>query len=253
MRGSRRLILSAVVLRANLLVCFGLLFLTAQLSAEELPKDALEKMASEKFEVREEGHKKLEKWVDENPDTSPEFLHAAWVASVGPEVQTRCYELMKKSVLFRKFGPGPGFIGITMQSRVMPALNPDELAVEAVLITQVMPNTPGKRAGLLAGDVIVAIDKIDFKDLANDQQKRVGAVLKLSDYIKSKHPEDIVTLHIIRADKKIKKDVQLMLRPDFIDREERWRNTETRAEKQERYFNTWLEKMGGEKAKANIE
>jgi len=212
------------------------------LSAQVAPKEALVKMASDKFAERELGYENLKKWSMANMKTSPEVLFSTWKKMVDPEVKTRCYSLMKEVLILRQFGRGRGFVGVRMDSVALPG-KPGEAAVLGVRITQVIVDTPGAKAGLMAGDVVLAVDKLDFNQLP-EGRLRLGTVEVLSSYIQSKHPGDTITLQIMRAGKKIEKKVTLMLRPPEVDRDPFGRVPENDIhEKKEKYFEDWLFNM----------
>jgi len=112
MRSHWRLIQLSAVLQKRLLICCGILLMTVHVSAEQLSKAIFEKMASEEFKVREEGQRELREWAKKNTKTAPEILHDAWKQKVDPELKSRCFDVMRETVLLRRFGPGPGFVGI---------------------------------------------------------------------------------------------------------------------------------------------
>ena len=77
----------------------------------ELPPAQLEKLSSDDFEERETAYKAIHEWADQNLTAAPELLYKAWRANEDPEVQSRCYHLMRQMVTQRKFGKGKGFLG----------------------------------------------------------------------------------------------------------------------------------------------
>lgn len=220
--------------------------LAAGSAAGELPADAIKKMASDEFAVRRLGYEQAKEWAQKNLKNAPEMLYKEWKRSPDPEVKTRCYTLMKETLLQRKYGRGRGFVGVRMEEVAIPGKK-GAAALVGVRVMQVLPDTPGKKAGLVAGDVVTGVDAVDFS-------KRPGrrlpdhATNEFSRYIQSKHPGDTITLHIVRAGKKIQKKVTLMKRPAEADRfgDPLGRRAEARREARERYFNDWLKKMGGE-------
>ena len=62
----------------------------------ELPPAQLEKLSSDDFEERETAYKAIHEWADQNLTAAPELLYKAWRANEDPEVQSRCYNLMRK-------------------------------------------------------------------------------------------------------------------------------------------------------------
>lgn len=221
------------------LVCAGMFFMVACASAQTVPKGAVEKMGSDQFKTREQGYEELKKWTNKNLKKAPELLHKTWSKEVDPEVKTRCFSVMKEAVIIRQFGRGPGFIGIRMEQVFLQA-QPDEEGIVGVRITLVNEGSPGEKAGLLPGDVITQLDKIDFNEI--NPQLRDGAVGALIDYIKAKQSGDIVTLHILRAGKKHTLKVTLTKRPPELDREMFGDDPEVKRLRREKFFSEWLEK-----------
>ncbi|BDS05843.1 hypothetical protein NT6N_08830 [Oceaniferula spumae] len=217
---------------------------SSTLVSAEVPKAALEKMASDEFTTRELGFSELKKWSMENLNASPEQLYKTWKNIADPEVKTRCFSLMKGAVIQRKFGRGKGFVGVRMEDVTIPG-KPGDAGIIGVRITQVVPNTPAQKAGLTAGDVVIGVDEVDFNKMPK-AQVQAGAVEVFSAYIQSKHPEDVITLHIMRGGKKIEKKVRLMLRPADADIDPfGGRMHENQADDTELFFDGWLKKMEG--------
>ena len=98
----------------------------------ELPPAQLEKLSSDDFEERETAYKAIHEWADQNLTAAPELLYKAWRANEDPEVQSRCYHLMKEMVTQREIRKGKGFLGIRMTGVML-------------------PNKPGGPAGLRGG------------------------------------------------------------------------------------------------------
>ena len=226
-------------------VC-GLVFFGAQMAeggaSEKVPSAAVEKLSSDQFEVRADAYKELKKWTKANLKTSPELLHKVWLDSKDPEVKTRCYALMKDAVIQRKFGRGKGFVGIMMDPMVMGA-KPQGKAQQGINIVQVLPKTPAQKAKLKPGDVIVGIDDLDFNQLPENQQKLDVRSL-FQDYVKSKQPDDVITLHLLRGGKKMDQDVTLMKRPASADQGFFRRGDTSQRSESEAFFEQWLKKKG---------
>jgi hypothetical protein len=204
-------------------------------SEDKSPSCMLDQLASDQFEVRDAAYRQLKKWSEANLKESPEWLYQAWKKSAQPEVKTRCYALMKEAVLLQKFGRGKGFVGILMDQRIMGKKM-------GIGIVQVLPKTPGEKAGLKPGDVIVGIDALDFNKIPKNQQG-VDVRSLFQDYVKSKHPDDVITLHLLRGGKKIDKKVTLMKRPASAD-VMGLGGGETSRSKNDAYFEQWLKQAG---------
>ena len=87
----------SIFIYSALLMSSSLLLLAAP-KAEyiELPPAQLEKLSSDDFEERETAYKAIHEWADQNLTAAPELLYKAWRANEDPEVQSRCYHLMRK-------------------------------------------------------------------------------------------------------------------------------------------------------------
>lgn len=212
-------------------------------AAVKVPKEMLGNLSSDQFEVRDQAFAGLKNWAKENLKISPELLHAVWVESKDPEVKTRCYALMKDAAIFRNFGRGKGFVGIQMD-RV-----PQGIRIAAVVV-----KTPAEKAGLLVGDVILGVDQLDFTKLPQlpqpqlklqpqlqplQKQPKNDARILFQVYIKSKQADDVVVLHLLRAGKKVDKEVTLMKRPASLDQVFGHQAPDERVE-QDAYFEQWL-------------
>jgi len=227
-------------------VC-GLLFVgsTSIVLAEKdgvgdgVPDGVVEQLSSEKFEVRVGAYAELKKWSKKNPKSSPAQLHKIWVSSDDPEVKTRCYTLMKEMVIQRKFGKGKGFVGIMMDPMVIGGGQPQGKAKVGIRIVQVLPNTPANKAGLQPGDFIVGIDELDFNKLPVEK-KQIDVRTTFQEYVKSKQPDDVITLHLLRAGKAMDQDVTLMKRPASADRGFFNRGENLERAESEAYFEKWL-------------
>ncbi|HCC19797.1 MAG TPA: hypothetical protein DEP88_00905 [Verrucomicrobiales bacterium] len=220
------------------------------------PLDALlDKMNSDEFDVRSKAYAELEVWAKKNLESSPEELHKLWNASRQPEVRSRCYELMKETAIQRKFGKGKGFIGIRMQEIAVddPADKGQEKKekLAGIQITFVLVDTPGEKAGLKINDTILGVDTLEFGKTkippANArfgfQQTDFGAVTRFGNYIRSKQPDETVTLHILRGVKEMDVKVTLMKRPASADVRMFGGQEVNPQDEQDRFFKTWLKSM----------
>ena len=219
---------------------------TLATASAETPKNLLDQMNSDQFEARNSAYVKLRKWSQENIKTAPEQLYKAWKSSPYPEVRSRCHELMKETVIQRKFGKGRGFVGIRMEEFVVQDKDRKEPRA-GVRITLVMPKTPAEKSGLKINDVVLGVDKLDFGKATVQRQGALrmefGTVTRFSDYIQSKQPDETITLHILRNGKKMEIKVTLMKRPASADVDAFGRRVfDQRKEKQE-FFDLWMKSM----------
>lgn len=239
----------------------GMAFLTSAVLAEpaQLPEEVVEKLSSDKYGEREKAYSDMHQWAVKNLSESPEILFRAWRSSKDPETRTRCYTLMKEMVVQRQFGKGKGFVGIRMEEVILPAKQ-GAAGRTAVRVSLVLPDTPAAKAGLKVGDVIVGVDELDFSEIPQAPQvpqvPQVGgarfgrvlgmeSVLKFSDYVQAKQPDDVITLHLMRAGKMSDMKIALMKRPASADVDAfggmHRNNTELEGQ---RFFKKWLKEKG---------
>lgn len=228
-------------------------------SAEsEIPKGILPHLSADRYEEREKAYAELHKWAETNLQVAPEILHRTWKALEEPEAKTRCYTLMKEMVIQRQYGRGKGFVGISMEEFIVPGKQ-GEPARPGIRVRLVLPDTPAAKAGLKVGDVVLGVDDLDFSKLGKAKAPRIGGgiqgrmgmvigmdtVLKFSEYIQSKQPDDMITLHLVRAGKKSDMKIKLMKRPASADADAFGpsRADESRLQG-ERFFNKWLKEKG---------
>ena len=235
-------------------LCAAVIFggAASAIMGEELPKGALENLSSDNFELRTSAYADLEKWSKENVKTSPELLHKVWSESEDPEFKTRCYELMTQAALVRKFGKGQGFVGILMDSMLrVPMLKmgvkPKVPAKRGIRIAEVIAKTPGQKAGLKAGDIIVGVDDLDFNKLPKNKQK-VDSRTLFQVYVGAKHAEDVITLYLTRDGKKIDKKVTLMKLPASLAANSLGgrRAADKKRAEQDAFLEKWLSEAGEE-------
>lgn len=224
----------------RLLLWVSFLTVTSLNAVAELPRTSLKKMASAEFSERQQGYEELQQWSKENVKQAPDLLYQVWNQEKDPELKTRCYSLMKDAVILREFGKGKGFVGVRMEEAIVPG-GANLPARRGVRIAQVVRGTPGERAGLAMGDIVTGVDDVDFSKFEQAQAPD-GVVDVFSDYIQSKHPGDVINLHILRGGKKLEKKVRLMLRPDGIDRDLFGRDDEALINRSDLFFETWLKK-----------
>jgi len=215
----------------------------AEVEYIELPVAQLEQLTSDEFEKREAAYAAIQKWSAENITSSPELLYKAWRANEDPEVQSRCYQLMEEVLKRREFSKG--FLGIQMSGVLLPNKPKGQAGREAVSVLNVLPDTPAQQVGLRGGDMILRVDGLDLsapvqglKNRQFDLMRASEAVDKFSTYIKSKQPDDKVTLHLLRGDKRLTKEVTLMRLDPANDRNYEKTEADFKA-----YLDEWLQKM----------
>ncbi|MDG1357402.1 MAG: PDZ domain-containing protein [Akkermansiaceae bacterium] len=233
----RNLMLSAITVLLMMFVSLSAV-VVAEVEYIELPPAQLEMLSSDYYEERESAYKALQKWSEQHLNSSPELLHAAWKTNDDPEVQARCYGLMLEALRLRRLGKGKGFLGIQMSGVMLPARPKGQAGRQAVSVNMVLPDTPAQKVGLRGGDMILRVDDLDLSSADEGPRSLMLAVDKFSAYIKSKQPEQRVSLHFLRGDKVLIKEVILMRLDPANDR-----NLELTEAEFEAYFNAWLKKM----------
>ena len=247
----------SIFIYSALLMSSSLLLLAAP-KAEyiELPPGLVEKLSSDDFEVREKAYAGLSKWSEENIKASPELLYKAWKGNDDPEVQTRCYNLMREMVVQKEFGKGKGFLGIRMTGVILPAKPGGPAGLQAVRVENILDDTPAQKVGLRMGDLIVRVDELDLQrakpaNLGAEEKPgrlRLGmgmgrgfemhAVSVFSEHIKSKQPGEKVVLHCLRGNQHLEIEVRLMKLAPAND------PTHEQIEAaSEMFFRQWLEEM----------
>ena len=239
----------SIFIYSVLLMSSSLLLLAAP-KAEyiELPPGLVEKLSSDDFEVREKAYAGLSKWSEENIKASPKLLYKAWKGNDDPELQTRCYNLMREMVVQKEFGKGKGFLGIRMTGVILPAKPGGPAGLQAVRVENILDDTPAQKVGLRMGDLIVRVDELDLQQ-ANPANLGAEAkpgmrilemhsVERFSEYIKSKQPGEKVILHCLRGDKRLEIEVCLMKLAPTNDP-----NYEQLEAASEMFFRQWLEEM----------
>lgn len=155
----------------------------------------VEKLSNPDFLEREKAQKQLQTWIHKLKARSILPLKEHYLSSKSPEVKARLLKLLERSVNENHGIVTRGFVGIQMAP-----------LKGAVSISEVQPNTPAAKHGLLNGDVIA---KVDDEDLSKIIETDEAAMEFFSAYIKSKRAGDSVTLHIQRNNKP--KQIEIIL------------------------------------------
>jgi len=137
-----------------------------------------------------------------------------------------------------------------MTGLVLPAKLGGQAGRQAVRVNQVLPNTPAQKVGLRAGDLILRVDELDLSSANHGVEDRqweliagIHAIEKFSAYIKFKQPDEKVTLHLLRGDKRMEKEVVLMKFDPPKDLDPEKMKTEFDAFLSEAFLKEWLKKM----------
>lgn len=173
--------------------------------AGEPPDRALvEALASEEFKDREQAQLDLGRWAEGQADRGEDWLLREMDLAEDPEIRLRLRVVLRQMVVREHQKEGPGYIGVRMA--------PIELVVPGnpaprggVRILAVEGDTPASRAGLRAGDVIVALDRLSWKG--------EEALKSFADEIKRHKPGTSIELSVFRDGSLKKMPVVLGPRP----------------------------------------
>ena len=193
-----------------------LCFLASILNAEK--KELMENLLSDDFQERQQAEQELVVWVREKESKErAESLFQRYVKSEDPEEFHRLAKILldvhfeyKKDAIPQT---GTGFLGIRMhrpnQGFRVPRFEAEELEKfealdpsKGVHVIEVIPQTPADKAGLLAGDIIQALDGEDIS--GNDPPER------LMEIVGGSLPGSKILLKIEREGEAIEKEVTLM-------------------------------------------
>lgn len=161
-------------------------------------------LASEEFAERERAQLQLLEWAGRQPDRGEAWLLREYRAAGDPEVRLRIRSVLRELVVADHQKAGPGYVGIQMDEAKI-ALPGEPGVRSGVRVRLVVPGTPASKAGLLAGDVIVAFGK---RRWAEDR-----AVADFAAAVKAERPGTTVELSIVRNGELKKIPVVLGPRP----------------------------------------
>jgi len=167
-------------------------------------QEHLSGLASEEFAERERAQLQLLEWAGRQPDRGEAWLIREYQAAGDPEVRLRVRSVLRELVVAEYQQAGPGYVGIQMDEAKV-ALPGEAGLRSGVRVRFVVPGTPASKAGLLAGDVIVAFGKQRW---AED-----GAVAAFAAAVKAERPGTTVELSIVRNGELKKIPVVLGPRP----------------------------------------
>ncbi len=116
----------------------------------------LEGLASEVFQERVAAEESLRAWAMRQRDGGKNLLAGKMERSEDPEVTSRLRQVLMEAVVRDEMAAGPGYVGIAPADLSIPGGKGGERGAVSVLF--VAPGTPGERAGLKPGDVIISLD-----------------------------------------------------------------------------------------------
>ncbi len=199
------------------------------------PRAAIRLLNHEEFKQRKAAQDSLLKWGAGELDKGIEFLYEVYRRSDDPEVRLRSREVLKRLVIIKQPFDGEGYLGIQMDTRQVQVKLEDGELHPAVRITQVREGTAAEVAKLQANDLITGVDRVVFNDPAPNRV--------LADYIKSKKPGDIITLHVRRGEEALDLKASLRRRSPLLNQLTQWGTQlqlPAQAELDESDFQDWL-------------
>lgn len=152
-------------------------------------EEYLSGLGSEEFAEREKAQLRLWEWAGRQPDRGEAWLLREYQAAGDPEVRLRIRTVLRDLVVAEHQKGGPGYVGIQMDEAKV-ALPGEPGMHSGVRVRAVVAGTPASKAGLLAGDVIVAFGQKRWQD--------DGAVAAFAAAIKAERPGTRVDLAIVR-------------------------------------------------------
>jgi len=186
--------------------------LTWPLSAAELelPPAIMQGLKSEKFAEREQAQNELLAWTRQHPDEATEALYQQSRTAGDPEQRLRSQGVLRELVVDEYLRNGVGYVGFRMNPNTEAVAVPGENEPRfAVRVLQVEPDTPGHKAGLLAGDLLLGVDDAVW------HQEDTSIVV--SEKIKSFKAGTKVTLKLFRQGKVVDLPLVLGRRPATAD------------------------------------
>ena len=178
--------------------------------AIELPPAVMEGLKSEEFAEREQAQAELLAWTRQRPDDAPEALYQQSRTAAEPEQRQRCFGVLRELVTDEYLRNGVGYVGFRMNPNTEAVKVPGEDQPRfAVRVLQVEPDTPGQKAGLLGGDLLLGVDDIVWQ--------KEDTSLVVSDRIKSFKAGTKVTLKLFREGKVVELPLALGRRPAAAD------------------------------------
>lgn len=170
------------------------------------PAVLMEALASEEFREREEAQARLEAWANAEPALAMEFLFTEYEKkTTDPEARLRIRETLRQlAVDEHQRNHGEGYVGIRMMELPV-AIPGDDQPRMGVQITDVVPDSPAKQAGLELGDVVVSLEGVRWS--------APGTPEAFSSVVRKMKPRDKVKLEILRRGELKKLEVELGTRP----------------------------------------
>lgn len=143
----------------------GVLWLPGSpLGAFEIPGDLRGRLASDAFEEREEAQAELLRRLRPSGNESALSLLQYLPREKDPEVRSRCLAVLRDLVgeQYLQEDGAKGYLGVQMAEPGVELPEHEGPGRFGVIVTAVWKDTPAGRAGLQAGDIIVAINGVTW-------------------------------------------------------------------------------------------
>lgn len=155
--------------------------------------DALAGLGARTFAEREAAMRRIVELADRDPAAVLPACARYYRASSDPEVRYRLRRTLAKLVDKHLYRTPRGFLGIRLNNVVIQAggrliINGVEMPSSGIWVGGVIENSAAEKAGLLADDVIIAVDDL-----------RPGNPGEFTRYIQSRAPGTRVRLEVVRA------------------------------------------------------
>lgn len=162
----------------------------AALGQEARIRAWVEGLASENFRERVEAQEKLLEWGRSSPARAMDLLFAEQDAATDAEARIRLREALRELVVAdHQNNHGEGYVGVRMAEvpAVVPGVKIPRTGIQVVFVE---PGSPGDRAGLVVGDVIVSFEHLRWTGQ--------GAVDAFTNAVRRCKPRETVKLGVLR-------------------------------------------------------
>lgn len=222
-------------IKSNCLLCS--LILAVFSFAEQVPKQLLDGLSSEQFEIRETSETELQKWINQQGLPGIKAICKVQQESNDPEVRFRCLRVLRSQSDKDYLKDGQGYLGVQLWEEMLD-LPGDKKPRVCLRITYVIPGSQAEIAGIKVGDMITSMDGSKWYER--------GAIEQLIQTVASYNPLKKVVFEIKRAgaDELIEVPVILGKRP-VKDLRAMYESDLQKLEKEarDRHFDEWLKKQ----------
>jgi membrane-associated protease RseP (regulator of RpoE activity) len=173
----------------------------------------MEGLAAPELRDRVKAREALTKWAEKHPEQAKKLLLRNFLHSDEPEIRENCL-LLLKPIAARDFGNfGEGYMGISMGNETMLQLPDGNEPCHGLIINTVTNGAPAEKAGLRAGDIIVSINDVTWKNPQTILDLRHGIQAK----IRAVGAGKVAQIGIMRKKELLQIPVTLSRRPANLD------------------------------------